>query len=230
MHGFATAKIYIAGYGIGVVSERIKHVLMQLETHAALTQAAAAIVSTVIAAFALIYAVLSLKAVQRQADASIALTTETFRPIVEVLGGMLGEKPAPSHIDFVNKGNGAALNFRWRVNEVPERWGNHTSNMIAPQEKGRIVAPMDWRKGLVLSYSSVANREEIRTYIKFQRSGAVVNHHDVRQGETVSRMGWTVANPELAIPAWHPSLIAAMPWRLRLRHWWGLKRGTERRL
>lgn len=209
---------------------QIVELLAKLEAHAALTQAAAAVVSTLIAAGALIYALRTLKAMQRQTEASIALTTETFRPIVEVLGAALGEVPSPSHVDFANKGNGSALNFRWKVDGEPERWGGYTSNIIAPQEKGRIIAPMDWRKGLVLSYNSVANREEIRTYIKFGPTGSVSNSHDVRQGAAITRLGWTVANPELAVPAWHPKPIAAMPWLERVKHWWRLKRGKERRL
>jgi hypothetical protein len=209
---------------------RIVQLLSNLESHAALTQAVAAVASTLIAAGALIYALLTLKAMQRQTEASTAMMRETFRPVVEVLGGELGERPAPSKVDFENKGNGSALNFRWRVDEVPERWGGYTSNIITPQEKGRIVAPMDWTKGLVLSYNSVANREEIRTYVKFGSTGSVSNHHEVRQGAAVTRLGWTVANPELAVPAWHPALIAAKPWRARVGHWWRLKRGKERRL
>jgi len=103
--------------------------------HAALTQAFAAIMSTMIATAALIYAIESLRALQQQTEASIAMTTETFRPIIEVLGGILG---ATSQIDFVNKGNGAALNFRWKTDDAPERWRAYTSNIIAPQEKGTL--------------------------------------------------------------------------------------------
>jgi hypothetical protein len=91
----------------------------------------------------------SLKDLQRQTEASIALTTETFRPIVEVLGGSLG---ATSHIDFVNKGNGAALNFRWREDDIPVRWRAYNSNIIAPHEKGALKGEVDWTKGLVLAY------------------------------------------------------------------------------
>jgi len=131
---------------VNLERDELLRLLLHLEVHAALTQAIAAITSTVIAAGALIYAVRSLRAVQRQADASIALTTETFRPIV-VLGGALGEKPAPSHINFVNKGNGAALNFRWRVDEAPERWGGYKSNMIAPQEMVKSWHPWTGERG-----------------------------------------------------------------------------------
>lgn len=204
--------------------------LAGVEIHAALTQAVAAILSTLIAAAALLYAVRSLLALQRQTAASIALTTETFRPIIEVLGGQLMEKPGRSQVDFHNKGNGAALNFRWRVDEEPELWGGYTSNIIAPQEKGQLNAPMNWRKGLTLSYNSVAHREEIRTYVTFGPTGSVMNQHDVRQGAAVTRMGWTVVDPKLAIPGWSADIIAMMPWRSRLLHWWRLKRGLERRL
>jgi hypothetical protein len=81
-----------------------------------------------------------LKSLQRQTEASIAMTTETFRPILEVVGGSLCEESTPSNVDFVNKGNGAALDFRWRVDEEPERWGGYTSNIIAPQEFTEIIA------------------------------------------------------------------------------------------
>ncbi len=210
--------------------EALQYLFATLETHAALTQAIAAILSTLIAACTLIYAFRSLRALQRQTQASIQLATESFRPIVEVLGGAFGSPPKSSEVDFQNKGNGAALNFRWRVDEEPERWGGYTSNIVSAQEKGRIVAPMNWREGLVLSYNSVANSEEIRTYVRFGSNGIVSNSHDVRQGHAVTRMGWTVADPKLAIPGWHPDLIRAMPWRSRVRHWWLLKRGKERRL
>jgi hypothetical protein len=56
--------------------------LKHVEAHAALTQAIAAVGSVVIVAAALIYAVWTLKALQRQTEASIAMTTETFRPII----------------------------------------------------------------------------------------------------------------------------------------------------
>jgi hypothetical protein len=100
--------------------DEIKDALLVVEAHAALTQALAAIVSTAIAVGALVYAVRSLKALQRQTDASISLTTETFRPIIEVLGGALGKT---SQVDFVNKGNGPALNFRWRVDKRQSNGG-----------------------------------------------------------------------------------------------------------
>ena len=74
----------------GISEGTLRMVLLKVEAHAALTQAVAAIVSTLIATAALIYAVRSLNALQRQTEASISLTTETFRPIIEVLGGTLG--------------------------------------------------------------------------------------------------------------------------------------------
>lgn len=208
---------------------RLTHILMSIETHASLTQAIAAIGSMLIAAAALIYTIRTLRLIQQQTLASIALTNETFRPIVEVLGGHLGQLPASSQIDFVNKGVGPALNFRW-TEDGSDRWRSHSSNMIAVQEKGSIDAPVDWKKGLVLSYNSVAHPAEIRTYVKFGSTGSVSNQHDVRQGAAVTRLGWTIADPTLATPAWHPDLIAQMSWRHRLRHWWNLKRGRERRL
>ncbi len=198
-----------------------------LECHAALTQAVAAIMSTMIATIALIYAIKSLRALQRQTEASIAMTTETFRPIIEVLGGILG---ATSQIDFVNKGNGAALNFRWKTDDAPERWRPYTSNIIAPQEKGTLKGEINWKKGLVLSYNSVAHREELRTHVTFGSTGSVVNSHAVSQGAAVTRQGWTLLDPELAIPAFHPDLIRSLPVMARIRHWWWLKRGKERRL
>ena len=201
--------------------------LSNVEAHAALTQALAAIVSMMIAALALIYTVRTLKALQRQTEASIALTTETFRPVIEVLGGQLG---ATSRIDLVNKGNGSALNFRWSVDETPERWRAYTSNIIAPQEKGMLIAEVNWKQGLVLSYNSVAHREEIRTHVKFGPTGLVSNSHDVRQGAAVTRQGWTLLDPMLALPGFHPDLLRSMPRRARLKHWWLLKRGKERRL
>lgn len=172
----------------------------------------------------------SLRILRRQTEASIALTNETFRPIVEVLGGALAENPSPSRIDFENKGNGSALNFRWRVDQEPQRWAGYKSNIIAPREKGSIVAPLNWKKGLVLSYNSAASGEEILTYVKFGGTGTVSNDHVVNQGAAVTRLGWAVADPDSAIPGWHPSLVAAMPWRARLWHWWRLKQGKERRL
>jgi hypothetical protein len=205
----------------------IHTVAQTLECHAALTQAIANAVSTMIATVALIFAVKSLRALQRQTEASIAMTTETFRPIIEALGGSLG---ATSQINFVNKGNGAALNFRWKTDDTPERWRPYTSNIITPQEKGTLRGEIDWKKGLVLSYNSVAHREEIRTRVTFGSAGSVFNSHDVRQGAAVTRQGWTLLDPELAIPAFHPDLIRAMPVIDRIRHWWRLKRGKERRL
>jgi hypothetical protein len=201
-----------------------------IEAHAALTQAFASIVSTLIAAAALFYAISSLKNLQRQTEASIALTTETFRPIIEVLGGSLAEGQSASDVDFANKGNGAALNFRWRVDEEPERWRGYKSNIIAPHEKGKINAPMDWRKGLVLSYNSVTHREEIRTYVSFGSTGCVSNSHDVRQGAAVTRLGWTVIDPKLAVSGFHPVFIATLPFRLKVMHWWRLRTGKKRRL
>ena len=208
----------------------LRLVFLKVEEHAAFTQAAAAIASTFIAAGAFVYAIRSLHTLQRQTEASISLTTETFRPIIEVLGGALRDNPFPSEIDFHNKGNGPALNFRWRVDEMPERWMGHTSNIIAPQEKGRLVAPVNWQKGFVLSYNSVAHREELLSYIKMQVGGAVMNQHEVRQGAALTRLGWTVLDPELALPGFSAELIALMPWRARLWHWWRLKRKLERRI
>ena len=209
---------------------KLTRFLLKVESHAALTQALAAIGSTVLAIAALYFAVRSLIALQRQTEASIATVTETFRPIIEVLGGMLGEGHAPSEINFKNKGNGAALNFRWRVDEEPERWGGYTTNIIAPQESGQLKAPMDWRRGLVLSYNSVAHREELLTYVRFNVGGSVSNQHEVKQGAAVTRLGWTVIDPKLAIPGWNAEYIATLPWRVRLGHWWRLKQGKERRL
>jgi hypothetical protein len=180
-----------------------------------------------IATAALIYAIESLRALQQQTEASIAMTTETFRPIIEVLGGILG---ATSQIDFVNKGNGAALNFRWKTDDAPERWRAYTSNIIAPQEKGTLKGEIDWKRGLVLSYNSVAHRGEIRTHVTFGPTGAVFNSRDVRQGAAVTRQGWTLLDPELAIPAFHPDLIRSMAAMDRIKHWWRLKGGKERRL
>lgn len=209
--------------------EIVRLVLLKVEAHAALTQALAAIVSTVIAVFALRYAVRTLGALQRQTEASIALTTETFRPIIEVLGAE--QLAAICDMKFVNKGNGPALNFRWRDNVMPERWRAYKSNIIAAQEKGVLKAGLDWQKGLVLSYNSTANRDEIRTYVTVDpASGSVTNSHNVRQGAAVTRLGWTIIDPELAIPRFHPDFVAMQPLPARVRHWWRLKIGKERRL
>jgi hypothetical protein len=222
--GWSVPMIGIAASGI---LGPIRILLLKIEMHAALTQAVAAIISMTIAAIALYYGVKSLQALQRQAEASIALTTETFRPIIEVLGGSLG---AISRVDFVNKGNGVALNFRWRVDELPEKWMGYTSNVIAPKETGVLRGQIDWKKGLVLSYNSVAHREEISTRVSFGSEGSVSNSHDIRQGAAVTRQGWTILDPDLAVPAFHPALIKSMPLNQRIKHWWRLKRGRERRL
>lgn len=203
--------------------------LKAIEAHAALTQAIAAIGSVMIAAAALIYAVSSLKTLKRQTEASISTTTETFRPIIEVIGAE--QLAAACDMGFVNKGNGSALNFRWRDNVLPERWRAYRTNIIAAQEKGILQAGLDWHRGLVLSYNSTANRDEILTYVTVDSSsGAVTNNHVVKQGAAVTRPGWTVLDPKLAIPAYNPDFIRSMPIRARLRHWWRLKRGKERRL
>jgi hypothetical protein len=205
------------------------YLLKALEAHAALTQAIAAVGSVMIAAAALIYAVWTLKALQRQTEASIAMTTETFRPIIEVLGAE--QLAAICDLNFVNKGNGPALNFRWRDNVMPERWRAYRTNIIAAKEEGVLKAGLDWQNGLVLSYNSTANRDEILTYVTIDSySGAVTNNHDVKQGAAMTRLGWTLLDPKLAVPAYHPELINAMPPWARLRHWWRLKRGKERRL
>jgi hypothetical protein len=95
-------------------------------------------------------------------------------------------------MNFVNKGNGPALNFRWRDNVNPERWRAYRSNIIAAQEKGVLKAGLDWQKGLVLSYNSSANPDEILTYVTVDPySGSVTNTHDVNQGSTVTRLGWS---------------------------------------
>jgi hypothetical protein len=146
---------------------------------------------------------------------------------MEVLGGSFSET---SKIQFINKGNGAALNFRWRVNEQPERWRPYQSNIIAPQERGELVGKFDWAKGLVLSYNAVAHRDELLTHVQFGATGSISNQHEVKQGVAFTRLGWTLLDPNLAIPAFHPALIASQPPLLRLRHWWRLKRGKERRL
>ena len=205
----------------------IRTMLLKVESHAALTQAVSAIVSMMIAAVALVYAIKSLRALQRQAEASIAMTTETFRPIIEILGGNLGRT---SQINFVNKGNGAALNFRWKVNETPERWKAYTSNIIAPQESGILKGEIEWKKGLVLAYNSVADQDEIRTHVTFGPTGIVSNSHDIERGAAITRQGWTLLDPDLAVPAYHPDFIRSMPCMARFRHWWRLKKGKERRL
>ena len=201
--------------------------LSKLEAHAALTQAFAAIVSMLIAAAALAYAVKSLWSLQRQTNASIATLSETFRPILEVLGGSLG---AASVIDFKNKGNGAALNLRWRADCAPERWCSYPTNMLAPQEQGQLKGSIDWQNGLVLSYNSVASKKEILTYVKFTQDGTVINNHAVDEGYAQTRLGWTIIDPKLAVPAFHPDFVSMMPLRSQLWHWWQLKRGRERRL
>jgi hypothetical protein len=198
-----------------------------LEAHSALTQALAAIVSVLIASVALYFAVRSLWTLQRQTEANIAMTTETFRPIIEVQGGKMA---LVSEINFVNKGNGAALNFRWRENSTPERWRVYTTNVVTPQESGTLKGEVNWKNGLVLGYNSVAHREEILTYVKFESTGAVSNMHDIRQGSAVTRLGWTLHDPKLEVTAWHPDLIRSLPLRARWVHWWRLKRGKERRL
>ncbi len=187
----------------GVPEGVLRMALLKVEAHAALTQAVAAIVSTLIATAALVYAVRSLNALQRQTEASISLTTETFRPIIEVLGRTLG---ATSTLQFVNKGNGAALNFRWRVDQTPERWRGYQSNIIASKEQGDLRGEFEWQKGLVLSYNSVAHRDELLTYVKFGPSGSVSNQHEVRQGAAVTRLGWTLLDPKLAIPGFQSRL------------------------
>lgn len=212
------------------VPEMFTHLLSKIEAHAALTQAVGAIASTLIAIVALYFAVRSLVALQRQTEATTATLTETFRPMVEVQGGILRKGAFPSKIDFDNKGHGIALNFRWRVDELPESWGGYTTNIIAPGEKGQITAVVDWEKGLILSYNSVAHSEEILTYVKFHPGGSVSNQHAISRGAAVTRLGWTMANPELAVPGWKPKMIAALPWRRRVVHWWRWKRGKERRL
>lgn len=219
--------LIVSGFMGTSFGDKIKGVLLVVEPHAALTQALAAIVSVMIEVGALVYAVRTLEALQRQTVSSISLTTETFRPIIEVLGGTLGQT---SQIDFVNKGNGPALNFRWRVEKAPEQWRAYTSNIIAPQERGILKGEFEWQKGLVLSYNSAANQAEIFTYVNFGSTGSVSNHHEVSQGAAVTRLGWTLLDPKLAIPGFHPGFIATQPLRVRIWHWWRLKRGKERRL
>jgi hypothetical protein len=207
----------------------LRSVLIALEAHAALTQAIAALVSVLIAAGALLYAVRSLRTMQRQTESSIAMTTETFRPIVEAL--VADPLCATCDLKFVNKGNGPALNFRWRDNVLPERWMAYASNVIAPQEKGLLKAEFDWQKGIVLSYNSAANRDEILTYVTINPfSGSVANRHEFEQGAAATRPGWTLLDPKLAIPGFHPDFVAMQPLWARVEHWWRLKRGRERRL
>ena len=198
-----------------------------LEGHAVLTQAIASLASVLIATIALYFAVKSLFALQRQTEASVAMTTETFRPIIEVLGGELSQI---SKIHFINKGNGVALNFRWRENRLPENWRAYTTNVLAPQERGTLRGEIDWKQGLVLGYNSVAHREEILTHVQFGRTGAVFNRHEFSQGSAATRPGWTLLNPKFAIPAWHPDIIRTLPLPSRVLHWWRLKRGKESRL
>jgi hypothetical protein len=200
--------------------------LAVLEAHSALTQALAAIMSVLIATVALYFAVRSLWMLQRQTETNITMTAETFRPIIEVQAGKLGQV---SEIEFVNKGNGAALNFRWRENSALEKWRVHTTNVLAPQEHGTLKGDVNWKDGLVLGYNSVAHREEILTHVKFGATGAITNMHEIRQGAAVTRLGWTLHDPKLEVPAWHPDYIRALPLRAQLVHWWQLKRGKERR-
>jgi hypothetical protein len=204
-------------------------ILKAMEAHAALTQTVASVGSVAIAAAALIYVVCTLKALQRQTEASIAMTNETFRPIIEVLDAE--QLAAACDMAFVNKGNDPALNFRWRDNVLPERWRAYRTNIISSQENGVLKAGLDWHKGLVLSYNSTANPDEILTYVTVDSSsGSVTNNHVVKQGAAITRLGWTIIDPKLAIRAFHPNLIRSLPMRARLRHWWRLKRGKERRL
>jgi hypothetical protein len=94
-----------------------------------------------------------------------------------------------------------------------------------------LKAGLDWNKGLALSYNSTANLDEILTYVTVDSSsGSVTNNHVVKQGAAITRLGWTISDPKLAIPAYHPELISSLPIRARLKHWWRLKRGKERRL
>lgn len=208
-------------------AESFRNLSTAFEAHAVLVQSLASVGGVLIAATALYFAVKSLWALQRQTEANIAMVTETFRPIVEVQGGRLGRV---SQIDFVNKGNGAALNFRWRENAKPERWRAYTTNVLAPGEHGVLNGEVNWKAGLVLAYNSVAHREEILTYVKFGSAGAVSNMHEIRQGAAFTRLGWTLLDPEAATPAFHPDFVRALPVRLRLLHWWRLRRGLERRI
>ena len=88
----------------------------------------------------------------------------------------------------------------------------------------------EWQNGLELSYNCAANKAEIFTYVTFGPAGLVSNQHEVRQGAAVTRLGWTLLDPKLAIPRFHPDFIAIQPLRMRIRYWWRLKRGKERRL
>jgi hypothetical protein len=203
------------------------NIVSALEAHTALIQSLAAIVSIVVAVAALYFAVKSLWTLQRQTEANVSMTTETFRPIIEVQGCKLGQF---SEFRFINKGNGAALNFRWRENKAPEQWRVYTTNILAPQERGALIGKIDWESGLILGYNSVAHREEILTYVKFGLNGVISNMHEIRQGSAVTRIGWTLHDPKLEIPAWHPDYIRSLPPQRQLIHWWRLKRGRERRL
>lgn len=207
----------------------VQAALKTIESHAALVQAIAAILSAIVAACALVYTVLALRALQKQTQASIAATVETFRPIIEVLGGELGA--LQSHLTIKNKGAGAALNLRWRLNEEPERW-NAFGNLLAAGEERRLHIKGNPRSmGVVLSYESVAQKGELLTLAKFSQLNLEPwNQHVFSTSAGKTRMGWTTANPELEFPAYHTDLIASMPWHMRLYHWWNLKRGHERRL
>jgi len=198
-----------------------------IEMHASFTQAIAAIATALIAALALFFAVQSLNALRRQTEASIFLTTETFRPIMEVEGGMLS---TTSKLYFVNKGNGPALNFRWRVDEEPEIWRGYQSNIVAPQEKGLLTGQVEWERGLILSYNAVAHRDELLTHVRFGPYGAVSNQHEVKQGAAFTRLGWTLLEPKSNIPRFRPDLVASKPLMSRIGHWWRFKLGKEGRL
>jgi len=50
------------------------------------------------------------------------------------------------------------------------------------------------------------------------------------QGAAMTRLGWTAIDPQFALPAFHPELVKSMPPMARLKHWWWLRRGKERRL
>jgi hypothetical protein len=69
----------------------------------------------------------------------------------------------------------------------------------------------------------VTQRQEILTYVSFGSTGVVSNSHDVRQGTAVTRLGWTLLDPKLAVPGFHPDFIAMQPLRIRMKHWWRLK-------
>jgi hypothetical protein len=201
-------------------------ILQFIEAHAALTQAITSILSVLISAPALIYAIYTLKTLQRQTEASVAQTRETFRPIIEVGGVELGVQ---STIRFSNKGQGPALNFRWRVAVEPERWQGWNTNIISSGETGLLRGRIDWKSGLVLSYNSVASKPEIITYVTFNSDGTVSNQHVVKEG-TGTRLGWAVMDPSAALPGFNPAFLATLPISERIRHWWRLKRGKERRL